>query len=141
MLDEMRGASDRMSFSRPPSSGQQNGYRLSIPRVPLSPNKLLGKHWSAKAKEKKLWENEIWYACGASSWSPALGRKTRVTITLYNARQYDRDNAWGACKPILDAMKALGLIVDDRAEFCDLKVRQERSSRKEKKTVIEVAPA
>ena len=118
------------------------GYRLSIPRVPLSPNALLGKHWSAKAKEKKLWVNEIWFACdGKSNWELALQRRMRVTITLYNARQYDRDNAWGACKPILDAMKALGLIVDDRAQWCELEVRQERSTRKDKRTVIEVEPA
>ena len=116
------------------------GYCLSIPRVPLSPNKLLGKHWSAKAKEKKAWVNEIWFACGTRHWSLALGQRMRVTITLYNARQYDRDNAWGACKPILDAMKALGLIVDDRAEWCDLTVKQERSTRKDKRTVIQVEP-
>jgi hypothetical protein len=108
--------------------------KLTIPRVPLSPNALLGKHWSAKAKEKLIWGQEIQAAGGKEQ---AKGRM-RVTITLYNARQYDRDNAWGACKPILDAMKQLGLIIDDRASYCELEVKQEKSSRKDKHTVIEL---
>jgi hypothetical protein len=119
-------------------------YKLTIPRVPLSPNKLLGKHWSAKAKERTLWMNEIIY--GKVEGIPQLSHrwakeKVKVIITIHNARQYDRDNAWGACKPILDAMKALGLIVDDRAAWCELEVRQEKSTRKDKRTEIYVEPA
>jgi len=113
---------------------------LTIPRVPLSPNQLLGKHWSAKAKEKKEWGWELMAAL-PTKWEKALERKMRVTITIHNARQYDRDNSWASVKPILDAMKGLGMIVDDRAEFCDLTVLQEKSTRKEKRTVIEVGPA
>jgi hypothetical protein len=120
-------------------AASSGGYRLTIPRVPLSPNKLLGKHWSAKAKEKLTWMQELGIA-GPYCWEPPAKCKMRVTITIYNARQYDRDNAWGACKPILDAMKALGLIVDDRASYCELEVRQEKSTRKDKRTVIEVEP-
>lgn len=67
--------------------------------------------------------------------------RMRVTVTIHNSRCYDRDNAWGACKPILDAMKAMGLIIDDASSYCELEVRQERSSRKEKHTVIELCPA
>lgn len=112
---------------------------LIIPRIPLSPNALLGKHWSAKAREKKEWGWEL-VAAGSGNWPKPEGRQ-RVAITIYNARQYDRDNAWGACKPILDAMKQLGMIVDDRAAYCDLTVKQEKSTRKEKRTVIELSPA
>lgn len=110
---------------------------LTIPRVPLSPNALLGKHWSAKAREKLTWKQEIQAAGGKEQAKVRM----RVTVTIYNARQYDRDNAWGACKPILDAMKAMGLIVDDRASYCELEVKQAKSTRKEKRTVIEVVAA
>src|ERR1700722_1983018 len=119
------------------------GYRLSIPRVPLSPNRVLGKHWSAKAKEKKAWEKELW-AAGSQfeSWELIAQYKKRVTVTIYNIRRYDEDNAWASVKPILDAMKALRMIVDDAASYCDLTVKQERSlGKKDKRTVIEVEPA
>jgi Holliday junction resolvase RusA-like endonuclease len=96
----------------------------------------LGKHWSAKAREKLNWMEEI-RAAGGTEQAKV---KMRVTITIHNARQYDRDNAWGACKPILDAMKQLGLIVDDRAAYCELEVKQEKSTRKDKRTVIQVEP-
>lgn len=61
-----------------------------------------------------------------------------MLITLHNARQYDRDNAFGACKVIVDAAKNAGLIYDDRSEFLDLDVQQVKSTRKGKKTVIEM---
>ena len=118
-----------------------SAYRLTIPRVPLSPNKLLGKHWSAKAKEKKLWNDEIWLAVGTRWVRFEATGKRKVTITLYNARQYDRDNAWASVKPILDAMVALGLLVDDASSYCELQVLQEKSTRKDKRTVIQVEPA
>lgn len=111
-----------------------SGYRLIIPRVPPSLNR--NKHWAAKHREMKTWMLEIKAAGGKQQ---AKG-KMRVTITLHNARQYDSDNAWGACKPILDAMKAWGLIIDDRASCCDLTVLQEKSTRKDRHTVIEVEP-
>jgi Holliday junction resolvase RusA-like endonuclease len=117
-------------------------YKLTIPRIPCSPNALLGKHWSAKRKEKEDWQLQIFVAINDMLGIAKIKAKgkMRVTITLYNARQYDRDNCWGSVKPILDAMVALGLLVDDRAEFCELEVRQEKSSRKDKRTVIEVEP-
>lgn len=119
------------------------GYRMVIPQVPLSPNQLLGRHWRAKFRHKKLWMQELsLFKPFTRYWKPFPAEdKMRVRITIHNASQYDRDNAWGACKPILDAMKALGLIVDDRAAYCDLTVLQEKSTRKEKRTVIEVGPA
>lgn len=61
-----------------------------------------------------------------------------MLITLHNARQYDRDNAFGACKVIVDAAKAAGLIYDDRPAYLDLDVQQVKSTRKEKRTVIEM---
>ncbi len=64
--------------------------------------------------------------------------KMRVNVTIFNARTYDKDNAYGACKLIFDALKTLGLIVDDRKEWADIEVKQEKCKRKDKKTVIEL---
>lgn len=109
---------------------------LTIPRVPPSLNR--NKHWAAKHLEMRTWKQELDVL--KRTWKPAKG-KVKVTITLHNARQYDRDNAYGACKPVMDAMKQLGMIVDDRAAYCDLTVKQEKSRRKDKRTVIEVEAA
>ena len=61
-----------------------------------------------------------------------------MLITLHNARQYDRDNAFGAVKVIVDAAKAAGLIYDDRPAYLDLEVQQQKCKRADKRTVIEM---
>ena len=61
----------------------------------------------------------------------AKGRK-RVTITRVlgpRERLYDPDNLVGACKPLLDALRAAGYIEDDTAALIDLHVAQDSSAR------------
>jgi hypothetical protein len=109
---------------------------LDIPRVPLSMNQLLGRHWRRKHREKTTWMQEIQAAYGPGRYK-ATGRM-RVTITIFNSRQYDQDNAVGSCKIVVDALKTLGFIVDDRAKYLDCSVLQEQSSRKHRHTVIQL---
>lgn len=97
-------------------------------------------HWAVKAKEKQKW-GDILLCMGVPERQRLFEaakskRRARMVITLHNARQYDRDNAFGACKVIVDAAKAAGLIYDDRPAYLDLEVQQEKSTRKAKRTVI-----
>lgn len=117
-------------------------WTIEVLDVPPSLNKVLRMHWAVKRRLMGTWMD--WMLCRMSfaarrSLKDASKAQERVKmhITLHNARQYDRDNAFGAVKVIVDAARACGLIHDDRPEFLDLEVKQEKSTRKGKKTVIE----
>jgi hypothetical protein len=116
-----------------------SSYTITVPDVPPSLNKVLRMHWAVKGALVVAWAEWI-RACYGMPVPLAQG-KMRVLITLHNSRQYDKDNAYGACKAIFDALKRLGAIVDDRDEWMDGAVRQEKSTRKDKHTVIEIGPA
>lgn len=64
--------------------------------------------------------------------------KMRVKITLHHARPYDQDNAYAACKPVIDALKYWGLLWDDAPAYLDLTVEQAKSKHRERHTVIEI---
>jgi len=116
--------------------------RVEWPDVPPSLNRVLRMHWAVKSKETVKWMNVLLQVPGGErrKLQDAAKAKQRVkmTITLHNARQFDRDNAYGAVKVVVDAIKAAGLIYDDRPAYLDLEVNQVKSTRKAKKTVIEL---
>jgi hypothetical protein len=117
------------------------GYQLTIPDVPPSLNKVLRMHWAKKGKLRDSWTMMIKGALLPIRPPQGVQKaKMRVVITFYNARAYDRDNAFGAGKVIFDVLRRLNLIFDDRPEWLDAEVRQEKSTRKDKRTVIEVEP-
>lgn len=64
--------------------------------------------------------------------------KMRVVITIYNSKVYDKDNAWGGCKPIVDAIKEQRFIYDDSPRFLESEVWQTQCRRQERRTVIEI---
>lgn len=115
-------------------------YTITIPDVPPSLNKVLRMHWRAKSRFLDDWEWLVRIGLPVE-YERAVDVKQQVAITIHNARTYDKDNAYGACKVILDSLKALGLIVDDSARWLDVDVRQEKSTRKDKHTTIEIGPA
>jgi hypothetical protein len=114
--------------------------------VPQSLNDYLRMNHHEKTGERKMWEQAIFVLLGRERVTTlramaARKQKMRVTVTICNSRQYDRDNTFGACKLIFDACKGLGLIHDDRQAFLDQQVRQEKCKRSDKATVIEIGPA
>lgn len=110
--------------------------RLVVRDVPPSPNQVLGRHWRTKAGVKNKWIMLIRSQI-LPSWK-AWKRKERVKITLCHSRFYDKDNAYAACKPVLDAMKQWNLIWDDRPQYLDLAVEQEKCPHKQRHTIIEM---
>jgi len=63
-------------------------------------------------------------------WLEALalqGHKMNLDICVEHMRMFDRDNLWGACKPVIDAIGNLKLIRNDSEEYIDLTVAQEKS--------------
>jgi hypothetical protein len=107
-------------------------------------------HWAAKKRLADQWGMLIVSGLLRQGiWVRAVLAKDRerrrVIFTLHNARQYDKDNAYGACKVVLDALRNLGILYDDRPAYLETEVKQSKSTRKEKCTEItidtEIGPA
>lgn len=114
--------------------------KLTIPDVPPSLNKVLRMHWAAKRKLKKHW-TEIFYAELFSKPADFSRKKRTVKITLHHSRFYDKDNAYGAVKPLVDVLTDHSVIVDDSAEWLELTVEQAKVPHKQRFTTIEIEPA
>ena len=111
---------------------------LKVSDVPPSLNKVLRMHW---AKRKGLLDAWMLMVLAAYGHLPIVcDGKRRVKITLHHARLYDKDNAYGACKVIFDALKAQGFIVDDAAEWLEAEVVQKKCPHKERYTIVEITP-
>jgi hypothetical protein len=114
-----------------------------IPKELESPNRDRGHHWSKKHRATKAWEDVI-AILGGGRLAPfrlvseeravkttrgfelrirRVRERRRVTITRYvgHARRLlsDDDNRRYVGKPLLDALKRLALIYDDRREWCE----------------------
>jgi hypothetical protein len=115
--------------------------KLTIPDVPPSPNRVLGKHWRIKAGEKDKWILLVRSQILPRARNEHDACPMQVAITLCHSRIYDQDNAYAAVKPVVDALKHWNLIWDDSLEWLDLLVRQDKCKRKDAHTIIELEPA
>lgn len=114
-------------------------YAMTIPSVPPSLNKTLRMHWTKRRALKDEWL--MWVSAHKPGYVFHPTCKMRCRVTLHHSRFYDKDNAYGACKPVLDALIHYRLIVDDSREFLDLTVEQAKAPRKKPLTVIELEAA
>lgn len=113
--------------------------KLEIQGVPPSLNKVLRMHWTAKTRLNNAWYYLVREKMPEHYLKPFV--KMRCSVILTHSRAYDHDNAYGAVKPVIDALKRWKLIFDDTPEYLDLEVVQVKSTRKESRTVIELEPA
>lgn len=125
------------------TQSQPEILRLDIPDVPPSLNKVLNMHWRTKRKLQRDW---AWLALAATNKQQRLElkydlRPKQATVTLHHSRFYDRDNAFGACKVLFDALKRNGFIVDDAPEWLKQEVFQQKCPHKKRHTVIEISEA
>ena len=93
----------------------------------VSPNRLIGRHWAAKHRERDEWM--VWLraaltpeqlaalreASGCAHPANHFGaQQMRVEIHVVQpSHLFDEDNLEVSLKPLLDAMKAVGLIWND----------------------------
>jgi hypothetical protein len=84
-------------------------------------------HWA----EKKRLRHGFWNALAAlTDVDNRMGgpEKMRVQITVHShgarVRRLDPDNLWGGCKPLIDAMRDVGLIKNDSPKWLDLGVAE-----------------
>jgi len=114
--------------------------KLTIPAVPPSLNKTQRMHWAKRKRMNDSWKLWVRGALPELYLKPFV--KMRCTVWLFHSRPYDKDNSFGAVKPVVDALRHWKLIYDDTAEYLDLDVQQEKCKRKEGHTEIylEAAP-
>lgn len=84
----------------------------------------------------------------ASTPSPLPSSQAIVDVMVYSnaaksaggrARRLDRDNLWGGCKPLFDAMKDIGMIVNDSPKWLQADVNEDRTLDLSVKTVIKIS--
>jgi Holliday junction resolvase RusA-like endonuclease len=96
---------------------------LTIPGRLPSLNETMRMHW---AKRAKLKDGMAWILATSGQPRPDYGRKYHAVITVYQkTRRFDKDNLYGACKPVIDALKESGYIYRDSPDWLDLDIRQE----------------
>jgi hypothetical protein len=108
-----------------------NTVRIEVPGVPPSHNVLRRKYRNhhAYARLREKWRRDLWYSATPLLRARLLGvgaQKKIVKILISHKRYFDVDNAYAACKPILDAMVGLGWLKDDSPEWLELRVDQEK---------------
>jgi len=96
--------------------------RIFISKKVESLNVMLKLHWSKRYKLRNEWEREIWALFNGKV--PRSNCKMDIKITSCRKKMIDQDNFVGGCKPILDSMKKLGLIVDDSAAWVKVEYEQ-----------------
>ena len=98
--------------------------RFVIPRLTPSLNVTLRKHWAWGAHEKRSWEAWLYTL---KSQDPGGDRQyRRIIIVRVGTRDLDPDNLAGGCKSLLDAIRDVGLILDDDAKSVSVEYRQRR---------------
>ena len=103
-------------------------------RVPLTLNQLLRTHWAARGRDLESWKYHILAVAGNRHKLAKRGR-VRLKIVVYRGKLQDPDNAVGSVKPLVDALKRLGWLVDDTLEYLDLEV-VELVDRKNQRTEV-----
>lgn len=82
-------------------------------------------HWAIIQRAKQQWSQQLGWMMKRDR-IPAAKHDDRFSIDITFARPgpiSDRDNAFSACKVILDAMTRIGLIWDDSPRHIDLEAR------------------
>ena len=117
--------------------------------VPQSLNVALREHWAKRAKGREKLLAIMGVAGVGDIGSAQANEKRGVVIVQERARLLDQDNLYGSVKAMVDCMKptiyrkkshrniaGFGVIIDDDARHCELKVFQAKSKVKDQGTNI-----
>jgi Holliday junction resolvase RusA-like endonuclease len=110
-----------------------DSIRIVIPTPLPSLNETQRMHRMAYHRLGKQWALAIKML--APKLEPATGKR-RVVIERRSTRELDKDNAYGGAKVVVDALKKLGLILDDNSANLDLEVVQSKCGASERASTI-----
>jgi hypothetical protein len=99
---------------------------FAIRTIPPSLNEYERMHYIKRHKLSRVFEKEIFYTLIGLFPAPIkpAEKKRRLIIDVHRRRLLDYDRLVGGCVPLVDAIKHLGLIVDDRPKWLDSEYRQ-----------------
>ena len=86
---------------------------FTIPHLPLTPNRLLGRHWRVRSKHALTWQALVRAAIGHMRPKTPLS-KAKLTLTRYSSMEPDADGLRGSFKHVVDSLVKLGVIEDDK---------------------------
>ncbi len=113
-------------------------YEADIIALPLkikSLNVLNREHWAVKRRSKQEYQIFIRNQMRLKKISKCNHKqKFKLQIISYRKKLLDKDNLYGGCKGLIDALISEGFIFDDSPEYIDLTVEQHKA--KEYQTVI-----
>ena len=117
-----------------------NGYSISIPRVPPSQNSQAWTERWHRYHLKAEWERDIYYLCKEAK-IPPLGRiSVSATIYLPDKRKRDLDNFESPLKKMVqDGLQCAQVIPDDTPEYITWTGVEFDLDRRHPRTVIRVA--
>lgn len=98
---------------------------LCIPEATPSLNTTNRLHWTARRRLRAHWRRLVWVAlvtAGGAQWSRVAPSYALVRIERFGKRVLDRDNLYGGCKTLIDALKDFHLILDDSPDHIHLDV-------------------
>lgn len=98
-------------------------WTLRIEAASPSQNAFAFSHWRKAKASKDAWKMLIRCAKGFLEIPKAEGKRT-LTIERHSPRELDEPNLIGGAKGIIDNLVQLGLLVDDKPKFLDLRVKQ-----------------
>lgn len=114
-------------------------YDIRLARCTLDSQNRLGSNNRGRSRYRGI--RNKYTSLLAATGVPKATKKRRVFITRqygYKKRAYDFGNLVGGCKPLLDAMKLNGLIVDDRPTMLQEFYFQEKSPDKNDHILIRI---
>jgi len=114
---------------------------VTVPFLPPSPNKLLGRHWRASHQVKRIWQDAIYYLLTKAQRDEIAlvghsDQKLGIMITQFRNRRLDPDNLTASVKVCLDAMTRGGLIADDSERHIKLVVDQKDALGTPQRTLV-----
>lgn len=89
-------------------------YKLEfeIPGLPKRINQGHGSHWRARHGEAKKWQRQVFLAIlGKAPKGPI--KKCKLKLTRFSSVAPDFDGLVYSFKPVIDALRKLGIIEDD----------------------------
>lgn len=87
---------------------------FSIEDLPHMTNKIAGRHWAAKAKERVKWGRLVQHECSRLGISGIGLTTATITFTRHSSKEPDFDGLVSGFKAITDSLKGCGVIVDDK---------------------------
>ena len=113
---------------------------LTMPgEIILSANQRNTMHWATRHKLAKRIHTDLYYLYQASSnKAPEPLQRASVEILNNRARLLDPDNLVAGCKPYIDALVKIGVVIDDKPDNVLLKIDQAHSNKASRGVIIRI---